>query len=168
MNRPRTSLRPKTAVTKRFVASVVRDDTVPSTPLDDPDKILGFWREVIARQTDYEPDKETLAVILLTARLRPFAWHRVSVGTLNETTAHPREILRPVLIGAAHSFALVHNHPSGNPSPSMADSALTKRIDDAATLMQVRLVDHVIVTDPTQQAGDGSEPWFSFKESGLI
>ena len=168
MSRPRTSLRPKPAVTKRFVASVVQDDTVPTRPLDTPEEILGFWRNVIARQPDYEPDKETLAVILLTARLRPFAWHRVSVGALNETIAHPREILRPVLIGSAHGFAIVHNHPSGHPSPSVADNALTQRIAEAAELMQIRLVDHVIVTDSDRMVTGHCESCYSFRESGRI
>ena len=161
------NLRPRSAVTRRFVASVVREDAIPTGPLDAPEEALGFWREVIARQPDHEPDKETLAVILLTARLRPFAWHRVSVGTVNETAAHPREILRPVIIGAAHGFLLVHNHPSGDPSPSRADRDLTRRIGKAAELMQISLVDHVIVAEPHLRAA-GCEPCFSFREAGLV
>jgi hypothetical protein len=66
---------------------VVCEDPVPTGPLDALDEALRFWREVIARQPDHEPDKESLAVILLTARLRPFAWHRVSVGSIQETVA---------------------------------------------------------------------------------
>jgi len=161
------SLRPKSSVTRRFVASVVREDPVPATPLDAPDAALAFWREVIARQPDHEPDKESLSVILLTIRLRPFAWHRVSVGTLGETTAHPREILRPVIIGAAGGFLLVHNHPSGDPRPSKADRELTGRIRKAAELLQLRFVDHVIVTD-AHRLVPGCAPCFSFQEAGLV
>ena len=139
---------------------------MPATPLDAPDAALAFWREVIARQPDHEPDKESLSVILLTIRLRPFAWHRVSVGTLGETTAHPREILRPVIIGAAGGFLLVHNHPGGDPSPSKADRELTGRIRKAAELLQLRFVDHVIVTDADRLV-PGCAPCFSFREAGL-
>lgn len=162
------NLRPKPAVTRRFIASVVREDTVPTTPLDAPAEMLGFWRGVIAGQPDHEPDKEALAVILLTSRLIPFAWHRVSVGTLDETTAHPREILRPVIIGAAYGFAMVHNHPSGDPTPSPADVELTRSIQQAADLMRLRFVDHVIVTDADRATGRTREPFFSFKEAALI
>jgi len=161
------NLRPKSAVTRRFVASVVREDAIPTGPLDAPEQALAFWREVIARQPDHEPDKESLAVILLTARLRPFAWHRVSVGTIQETTAHPREILRPAIIGAAHGFLLVHNHPSGDPTPSRADRDLTQRTAKAAELLQLSLVDHVIVIDAHLLAA-GCEPCFSFREAGFL
>ena len=164
--RPST-LHPKPAVTKRFVASVVREDPVPAHPVDSPGTIGDFWRDVIARQPDYEPDKESLVIILLTARLHPFAWHRVSLGTVNETTAHPREILRPIIIGAAHGFVLVHNHPGGVASPSEADRSLTQRVRDAAQLMQVRFVDHVIVVDPDRRV-PGREPHFSFREAGVV
>ena len=160
------NLRPKSALTRRFVASVVREDPVPSSPLDAPDAVLAFWREVIARQPDHEPDKESLAVILLTVRLRPFAWHRVSVGTLGETTAHPREVLRPVLIGAAGGFLLVHNHPSGETTPSKSDRELTERMTKAAELLQIRFIDHVIVTDAERMV-PGCPPCFSFREAGF-
>jgi DNA repair protein RadC len=168
MSKPSSRLRPQAGLTRRFVASVVREDAIPTTPLDSPDEVLGFYRKVIATQPDHEPDKEALSVILVTARLRPFAWHRVSVGTLDETTAHPREILRPVLIGASYGFAMVHNHPSGDPAPSPADIELTRRIQQAADLLRLNLVDHVIVTEAGRRNGGIGEPFFSFKEAALI
>lgn len=168
MKRPPPPLRPGADLTRRFITSVVREDAVPSTPLDSPEEIFGFWSGIIARQPDYEPDKETLAVILLTTPLLPYAWHRVSVGTLDQTLAHPREILRPVLVGAAAGFAMVHNHPSGDPSPSPADIELTRQIRQAADLMLVRLLDHVIVTDAGRRRGSAREPFFSFREAALL
>ena len=75
--------------------------------------------------------------------------------------------LRPVIIGAAYGFLLVHNHPSGDPSPSRADRELTERIKKAAELMQLRFVDHVIVTDAAHLI-PGCAPCFSFREAGLI
>ena len=164
--RPPT-LRPKTSVTKRFVTSVVREDPLPAGPLDTPEAVATFWREVVAAQPDHEPDKESLVVVLLTARLHPFAWHRVSLGTVNETVAHPREILRPAIVAAAHGFILVHNHPSGDPAPSRADRELTARVRDASALLQLRLVDHVVVTEP-ERAIPGREPWFSFRQAGIL
>jgi DNA repair protein RadC len=103
-------------------------------------------------------------VVMMNARLRPYAWHRVSLGSVNECPAQPREILRPVIASGAYGFALMHNHPSGDPGPSRADEAITRRINEASTLLQIRLIDHVIIGEPSP----GRSPYFSFRECGLI
>jgi DNA repair protein RadC len=99
-------------------------------------------------------------VFVLNARLGLKGWNVVSVGSNNETTCHPREVLRPVLVAAGHGFIVAHNHPSGDPSPSRADQEVTKRLNSAADLLQVRLIDHVVIgADP---------PSFLFREAGLV
>lgn len=143
--------------THRITVSTVRED-VCDFDTEGPEKIFRFWREIIATQPDFEPDKETLIVVLVTSRLRPFAWHRVSLGTVDETLAHPREIMRPVVASGAYGFAMMHNHPSGDPSPSDADKKVTRKIKECADLFQIRFLDHLI-------AGD---TYFSFRESGLL
>ncbi len=127
--------------------------------LDSPELIHGM----LAPQVAHLPH-ESLRVVLVTSRLRHSATFEVSRGTVNETLAHPREILRPVITHAAHGFVLVHNHPSGDPAPSQADRELTARVRDAAQLLQVRFVDHVIIGRPAA----GREPWFSFRAAGAI
>jgi DNA repair protein RadC len=142
--------------------------TVRETPCvfdaDSPEQLFRYWTEVIATQPDHEPDKESMVVVMLTTRLRPFSWHRVSLGTVNETSAHPREVLRPVIVSGAYGFALMHNHPSGESSPSRADETVTRRMIDAAALMQIRFLDHVIVGEPAP----GRSSYFSFREAGII
>jgi DNA repair protein RadC len=94
---------------------------------------LKFWLEIIATQADYEPDKESVVVVMMNTRLRPYAWHRVSLGTVNECPACPREIFRPVIAAAAYGFALMHNHPSAtlphrdltSPPPAVLAKRLT-------------------------------------------
>ncbi len=108
--------------------------------------------------------RETLRVVLLDTKLQLIRVEEVSNGTLNETTAHPREILRPALLYAAYAFVLVHNHPSGDPSPSDADRRLTARLAEAARLLQIGFHDHVIVG----AEGNGRHPWFSFREHGMM
>ena len=147
---------------------VVREDFGPKTACDSPELGLEYWRSVIAAQPDYEPDKESLVVILLNTRLYPFAWHRVSLGSGNETIAHPRDILRPAITGAAYAFILAHNHPSGDPSPSRPDRDLTRRVADAASLMQINLIDHIITTDLGRTNPKLTDPYFSFQEAGLL
>jgi DNA repair protein RadC len=131
---------------------------------DTPERLLQFWRDVIEKQPDHQPDKECVVVVMLNTRLRPYAWNLVSLGTVNEATAHPREIFRPVIAAGAYGFAIMHNHPSGDPSPSRADESITRRIYEAGQLLQIRLIDHVIVGEPAP----GRSPYFSFREAGLV
>lgn len=107
--------------------------------------------------------KESLRVVLLDTKLYLLRVHEVSLGSLNESIAHPREILQPVLMYSAFAFILVHNHPSGDPSPSEADRRLTTRLQEACRLLQVQMFDHIIVGS----ADSGRLPYFSFKEAGL-
>ena len=109
-------------------------------------------------------DRESLRVVLLNTKLHLMRVEEISLGSLNETTAHPREILRPALIHAAFAFVLVHNHPSGDPSPSDADRRLTRKLIEAATLLQIRMNDHVIIGAPVP----GRLPYFSFAEAGMM
>jgi DNA repair protein RadC len=68
-----------------------------------------YWHEIIATQADHEPDKESVVVVMLNTRLRPYAWHRVSLGTVNESPASPREVFRPVIASGAFGFVVMHN-----------------------------------------------------------
>lgn len=110
-------------------------------------------------------DRERLYVLLVNTRHRLIWTETVSVGSLSESVAHPREILRPALIHSAYGFVLAHNHPSGDPTPSEADRRLTRRIREAADLLQLRLIDHIIIGAP---APERAQPYYSFKENGLL
>ena len=148
----------------RITVSVVREDPIAQHELETPASVCRFWSEVVAAQPDHETDKENLVVVLVDIRLRPYAWNRVSLGSLTEATAHPREIFRPVIAGGAHGFVMIHNHPSGDPAPSTADRSVTRRIGEAATLLQINFLDHLIIGDP----GRGTEGCFSFRAHGLL
>jgi DNA repair protein RadC len=71
---------------------------------------------------------------------------------------------KPVITHSAYSFILVHNHPSGDPSPSEADLRLTRRIKEASRVLELNLIDHVIIGSPAP----GRSSYFSFKEGGVI
>jgi len=88
----------------------------------------------------------------------------VSVGSMNESIAHPREIFRPAITYSAYAVIVVHNHPSGDPSPSQTDHSLTRRLAEAAELLQIKLLDHIIIGAPS----DTSPGYFSFKEAGVL
>ena len=108
--------------------------------------------------------QEVLRVVLLDAKQRLISMVDITKGTLNEALAHPLEIFRPVITHSAFSFILAHNHPSGDPTPSEADSRLTRRISEAARIFQIQLLDHVIIGQPMNER----QGYFSFKEARII
>lgn len=137
----------------------VSRDAVADATLDSPDAIHRHFALQLTHLSH-----ERLIIALTDTRLRCLSTHTLSVGTLNQTSAHPREVMRPVLHGNAYGFILIHNHPSGDPSPSKADELFTKNILDAAELMQICFVDHVIIGRPAL----GRLPWFSFRSAGKL
>ena len=96
--------------------------------LDTPEKIYEFFNQVIKTEENFEQNKEHVIVIPVNARLKCLGYNVVSIGTVNEASAHPREIMRPVIMAGAYGFLMLHNHPSHNPSPSRADESITRRI----------------------------------------
>ncbi len=90
-------------------------------------------------------DREHFIVLALDGKGRVLALEEVSVGTLTASLVHPREVLKMLVLLNAASFVVVHNHPSGDPTPSPEDVALTSRLRSAADLIGIKLVDHVVL-----------------------
>jgi len=137
----------------------VAREQLKQTPLDTPELIHEFFGPQMRHLS-----QEQVVVAVLDTRLRHMGTTVASIGTVSESTAHPREILKPVITRGGHGFVLIHNHPSGDPSPSRADEIVTRRLVDAAHLMQLQFLDHVIIGRPYP----GRAPYFSFREAGLI
>jgi len=89
--------------------------------------------------------REHFLVLLLNARHEVMGQETVSIGSLNASIVHPREVFRPAVVVAAAATVLVHNHPSGDPEPSEEDLAITKRLVEAGELLGISVLDHVIV-----------------------
>jgi len=104
-----------------------------------------YWDSVIKRQSWFDENKEHLIVVLLSTQLQIEGYSLVSIGTLSESLAHPREIFRAAVAGGCYGIVLMHNHPSGDPSPSEIDQSLTRRIAEAGGLLQVKVFDHIII-----------------------
>ena len=100
--------------------------------------------------------KEVLVVLLLDVKHRLITFEKVAVGTLTEVLSHPREVFFPAIKHRAHSLILMHNHPSGDPTPSAADLKLTRELLAAARLLHIPLEDHIIV---------GGDAFTSLRES---
>lgn len=141
------------------IGSRLAREVVATAPIDSPELVntlLGAEMRALA--------KEELRVLLLDTRFRLLRIEKVSVGSLNESIAHPREIFQPAISHSAYAIIAAHNHPSGDPAPSEADHRLTRRLVEAGRILQINLLDHVIIGAPM-----GGQPgYFSFKEAGLL
>lgn len=104
-------------------------------------------------------DRENFIVICLDRQNKINAAEVVSVGGLSSTLAHPREVFKPAILASAASIILVHNHPSGDPTPSQEDIALTRRMIEAGQIIGIKVLDHVII---------GTGTHVSLKARGLI
>jgi DNA repair protein RadC len=140
------------------VANVAETEHALSSPLNNPEAIYRANLEMRGLH------QEVLRVVLLDSQLRCITKVDISTGTVNESVAYPREILRPAITHPSFGFVLVHNHPSGLASPSAADLQLTKRIANGARILNINFLDHVIVGQPI----GGRPGYFSFEKAGLM
>ena len=106
-----------------------------------------------------DSDREKLMVICLDTKNQPINICTVSVGTLNSSLVHPREVFKTAILSNSNQIMLAHNHPSGISAPSSEDKAMTSRIKDAGVILGIELIDHIII---------GSNEYFSFKENRLM
>lgn len=99
-----------------------------------------------------ELDREMCVVIDLDQGMNPQSYNIVSIGTLNASLVHPREVFKPALLEDASYIVVLHNHPSGDPSPSQKDIDLTRKLIEAGRIFGVPLVDHIVI------GGEAGEP----------
>ena len=109
-----------------------------------PDKAADYWRLHIATHPHFNPDCECLAVLLLNTRRKVKGHQIVSIGTMDIILVHPREVFRLAIVTAASALIVLHNHPSGESSPSEADIKVTRDLIRAGQLLKLELLDHVI------------------------
>jgi len=112
---------------------------------DTPDKAADYWRMHIATHQHFNPDCECLAVLILNTRRKVKGHHLVSIGTMDTLLTHPREIFRVAIATAAAALIVMHNHPSGESTPSDADIKVTRDLIRAGQLLKIEVLDHVIV-----------------------
>jgi DNA repair protein RadC len=148
----------ETLVAALSMSTIAESEHARSEALDRPESVYRACADLKLF------NQEVLRVILLDTRQRLITMIDVTKGGLNESLAYPRDIFRPVIAHSAYSFILAHNHPSGDPSPSEADLRLTRRLHEAARILQIQMLDHVIIGQPM----NNRQAYFSFKEAGTI
>ena len=122
--------------------------------VDKPDAVFNALKTLMMAY-----QHEIFGMLMLDNRHRIIEFKELFRGTIDSASVYPREIIKEVLTHNAAAVILVHNHPSGDPEPSVADRSITERIQKALSTIEVRLLDHVIV---------GSEGTCSFAERGLL
>ncbi len=138
----------------------VSRETLARMKVDSPEIVCQLLAQDLRALT-----RESLRALLLDTKYQLLRIEEISLGSLNESIAHPREIFRPALIYSAYAMILVHNHPSGDPTPSKADRVLTRRLVEVGALLQIGVLDHIIIGGGLLS---GEPSYYSFKEAGAM
>lgn len=131
----------------------VTDYINPKNRLTQPSQIFELFRW-LGRES-----KEYMIVLLMDGKNRISAVDICSIGTLNQSLCHPREIFKSALMASCAAIVLLHNHPSGCTDPSSEDLAITRRLKEASEIIGIRILDHLIVSETE---------YTSFVERGLL
>ncbi len=130
--------------------------------LNTPEMIAAY----MASAYEKTPYQESFWVVCLDRKNKPISRTMITLGTLTQALAHPREVFKLAIMASAAAIVISHNHPSGDPAPSAADFQVTRQLNDAAKIIGIELLDHVIVghatDDPTGQG------WYSFRAAGVL
>jgi len=123
-------------------------------PLRSSEDVFRHFRSHLEREK-----REIFYVVLLTNKNRRIRDVKISEGSLTASLVHPREVYNPVIRESAAAVIFVHNHPSGDPSPSPEDLEITRRLKEVGEVMGIRVLDHVVI---------GHERYFSFSDRGIL
>lgn len=124
----------------------------PGSRYTSPDQIFETFKFL------RDETKEYFIAIHLDGKNRIICIDQVSVGSLNQSIVHPREVFKTSLLSSAAAIILLHNHPSGDPTPSREDMEITKRLREAGDLLGIRILDHIVIGDT----------YISFVERGVL
>jgi DNA repair protein RadC len=141
-------------VVKLAAERLARAEVVERPVLNNWDRLMDYLHAVLARER-----VEQFRVLYLDTRNRLIADEAQARGTVNHTPVYPREVVKRALDVKATALILVHNHPSGDPTPSREDIEMTQEVKRAAAALSIALHDHVIV---------GNGRWLSFRQEGLL
>ncbi len=144
-----------------FKVMALRECPVPPelSCCDNPLRAAEYFRTYVESSAHFNPECECLVVLLLNTRRRIKAHQLISIGLLDTVLLHPREVFRGAIVGCASAIVLLHNHPSGDPSPSDADVRATRDMVRAGEILKIEVLDHIIV---------GRTTHVSLRELGLI
>ena len=135
---------------KEFKIVALRECPVPEEMqiCEQPQQVADYWHLNISKHPYFNPDCECLVVLLLNTRRRIKGHHLVTIGLLDTLLIHPREVFSVAIVMKAAFIVLIHNHPSGDPTPSEADIKVTRDLIKVGQLLKIEVTDHVIMGNP--------------------
>lgn len=145
------------SIIERAINLIQSELKTPGMALTSPELVRKYLILQLARF-----EEEHFSLILLDNQHRIIGFENIFRGTIDGASVYPREVVKTVLAHNAAAVILAHNHPSGNPEPSIADKALTNRLKEALAFIDVRVLDHIIV------GGCSETLTVSFAERGLL
>ena len=139
---------------KEYRVMALRDCPVPSDMLvcETPDQAAAYWRMHIETHPYFNPECECFVVLFLNTRKRVKGHQLVTIGTMDTLLVHAREVFRAAILISASGVILLHNHPSGDPTPSEADIKVTRDLIRAGQILKIEVVDHVVIGRPGFQS----------------
>ena len=141
----------------RRIAQEIRQE---GPTLDNPESIA-----VLLREENRAYEVEQFSVLLLNTRRKLISWEKISQGTLDTILVHPREVFKSAIAASASAIVLVHNHPSGDPTPSEADVKVTRDLIRAGQVLKIEVLDHVILGRASQER---QKDYASLRELGYF
>jgi DNA repair protein RadC len=162
---PATGL--KEYIAKEFRLIALRDCPIPNalSICETPPQAVEYWRLHLATHPYFDSERECLAVLILNSRLRLKGHLLVTIGTINTLLIHAREVFRTAIVAGAYAIILMHNHPSGDATPSEADIEATRKMERAGEVVGIDVLDHLIVVGQNPQCPKG---YSSLRELGYI
>jgi DNA repair protein RadC len=139
---------------KEFKVVALRECPLPESMrfCESPEDAAVYWRLHIVTNPYFNPECECFVVLFLNTRRRVKGHQLVTTGTLDSTLVHPREVFRAAVVSSASVVVLMHNHPSGDPTPSQADIKVTRDLVRAGQVMNIEVLDHVIIGNGIQSS----------------
>ena len=138
---------------RRVRVTLVRESAEQPYAVRHAGDVVGLLRAFLR-----DDPRERFAVVYLDTRHRPIAVHEASVGTCDAVPVHPREVFGPAVALSATAIVVAHNHPSGDPTPSPEDRAVTERLRAAGELLGIAVLDHVVI---------GERRYYSFADEAF-
>lgn len=117
-----------------------------------------FWKDYFKANPNY--DQERVLIVTLDTKHRVMAVYVITVGTLDASLVHPREVFKPAIIDGSSAIVMCHNHPSGDPKPSREDINITQKMEECGKQLGITLLDHIVY-------GDGDGTTLSTREEGF-
>ena len=163
MNQTSTVCRTRRGVTlpgpREFRPRIVREHQ-PRYSITSAEIAARYWKRHVTQAPWFDDEREIVVVLSCNVKNHILSFSLVAIGTVNSCTVHPRDVFRPAIAQNACAIVLMHNHPSGDPRPSVADGHWTKVIFESAGCLMIRFLDHIIV--------GADRTFFSFSGAGAL